>query len=93
MRKRTSVRFYLILRKTYNERTELEQLKYPIGRFKIYLSDNQLDTPYRENSLDNEQVIIIVQAVLINDICFKLAGGKPPQKPYFAKTSCRINRL
>ena len=93
---------------------ELEQLKYPIGRFKnpenftpeflencisvienfpenlrrevINLSDNQLDTPYRENGWTVRQVVHHCADSHINSILrFKLAltEEKPTIKPYF----------
>lgn len=93
---------------------ELEQLKYPIGRFKKpeaftneflksaisiidsfpeelkqkteHLTDDQLDTPYRENGWTIRQVVHHCADSHINSIIrFKLAltEEKPTIKPYF----------
>jgi hypothetical protein len=92
---------------------ELEQLKYPIGRFKnpenftpefleklhsiienfpenlrrevINLTDNQLDTPYRENGWTVRQVASLCRQSYQQYFAFQIGfnRGKPTIKPYF----------
>jgi hypothetical protein len=97
-----------------NEQTELEFLRYPVGRFKIpesfttnekeqwirqienlpsllrmvteNLSDEQLDTPYREDGWTIRQVVHHLVDSHINSYCrFKLALTEetPAIRPYY----------